>query len=36
VLEELTSRLPSLALADQDWRYDANVSFRGPSALLVR
>lgn len=34
-LQELTSRLPHLELAEQEFRYVPNTSFRGPEHLLV-
>ncbi|RZI53772.1 MAG: cytochrome P450 [Pseudonocardia sp.] len=37
ILEELSRRLPHLALTDnQDFSYSANTSFRGPDQVLVR
>lgn len=35
-LQELTTRLPHLELADQEFRFVPNTSFRGPEHLLVR
>lgn len=35
ILQELTSRFPDLTLADQEFTFVANTSFRGPNQLLV-
>ncbi|MFV0259670.1 MAG: cytochrome P450 [Acidimicrobiales bacterium] len=35
-LEELAARCPDLELVAQDLRFDPNLAFRGPVALLVR
>lgn len=35
ILQELTTRFPDLTLADQEFTFVANTSFRGPNALQV-